>query len=253
MPTPICALPRPHWNGPSSNLGYTEVRAPIAGRVGKIEVTPGNLVPVGPTAPVLTTLVSVNPIYASFEAEEQSMARALASFPAGGDLSSEIGRIPVQLGTLAAPGTPFQGRLQLVDNVVDGRSGTVRLRAVFDNADGALMPGQFAHLRMGQAQAEKLLAIDERAIGTDQDRRFVLVVDDANKATYRTVRLGATVDGLRVVTDGLRPGRAHRGEWPATHSPRRPRRTPDWATRGPCNASPPSRRRKPRVPAGHMP
>ncbi len=199
------------------NLGYTEVRAPIAGRVGRIEVTAGNLVPAGPTAPVLTTLVSVNPIYASFEADEQSLARALASLPGasqpggdatrgGADITDEIAGIPVQMGTLASAGTPFLGKLQLVDNVVDARSGTVRVRAAFDNPDGKLMPGQFARLRLGLAHTEPALAIDERAIGTDQDRRFVMVVGDDNKAAYRQVILGATTDGLRLVTSGLKPG-----------------------------------------------
>ncbi len=189
------------------NLGYTEVRAPIAGRVGRIEVTPGNLVPSGPTAPVLTTLVSVNPVYASFEADEQSLARALATLPGGGsDLVQEISRIPVQMGTLNTEGTPFHGTLQLVDNVVDARSGTVRVRAAFDNPDGKLMPGQFARLRLGQAHTEPALAIDERAIGTDQDRRFVMVVGADNVVAYRQVTLGATADGLRLVTSGLKPG-----------------------------------------------
>ena len=201
------------------NLGYTEVRAPIAGRAGRIEVTAGNLVPAGPTAPVLTTLVSVNPIYASFEADEQSLARALASLPGGGvgqpggdvsrggaDITDELAGIPVQMGTLGDAGTPFLGKLQLVDNVVDARSGTVRVRAAFDNPDGKLMPGQFARLRLGLAHTEPALAIDERAIGTDQDRRFVMVVGDDNKAAYRQVVLGATTDGLRLVTSGLKPG-----------------------------------------------
>ncbi len=192
------------------NLGYTEVRAPIAGRAGRIEVTTGNLVPAGPTAPVLTTLVSVNPIYASFEADEPSLARAVASLPkssdGGGDLVEQIGRIPVQMGTLATTGTPFEGKLQLVDNVVDARSGTVRVRAVFDNPDGRLMPGQFARLRLGLAQTEPALAITENAIGTDQDRRFVMVVGDDNKVAYRQVSLGGTVGGLRLVTSGLKPG-----------------------------------------------
>jgi len=188
------------------NLGYTEVRAPIAGRVGRIEVTPGNLVPAGPTAPVLTTLVSVNPIYASFEADEQSLARALATLPSGGDLVREIGRIPVEMGTLGTDGTPFRGTLQLVDNVVDARSGTVRVRASFDNPDGKLMPGQFARLRLGQARTEPALAVDERAIGTDQDRRFVMVVGADNVVAYRQVTLGTNSGGLRLVTSGLQPG-----------------------------------------------
>jgi membrane fusion protein, multidrug efflux system len=188
------------------NLGYTEVRAPISGRVGKIEVTPGNLVPAGPAAPVLTTLVSINPIYASFEADEHSVARALGGLQAGEDRSLQLARIPVRMGTLTTPGTPFEGRLQLVDNVVDGRSGTIRVRAVFANEDGQLMPGQFARLQLGQARPEPVMAIDERAIGTDQDRRFVLVVGADNKAVYREVQLGGASDGLRVVTGGLRPG-----------------------------------------------
>ncbi len=189
------------------NLGYTEVRAPIAGRVGRIEVTAGNLVPAGPTAPVLTTLVSVSPIYASFEADEQSLSHALATLPGGsGDLVQEIGRIPVEMGTLDTEGTPFHGTLQLVDNVVDARSGTVRVRAAFDNPDGKLRPGQFARLRLGQARTEPALAIDERAIGTDQDRRFVMVVGADNVVAYRQVTLGATADGLRLVTSGLKPG-----------------------------------------------
>lgn len=188
------------------NLGYTEVRAPIAGRVGRIEVTAGNLVPAGPSAPVLTTLVSVDPIYASFEADEQSLARALASLPAGGELVADIGRIPVRMGTLGTAGTPHEGKLQLVDNVVDSRSGTVRLRAAFANPDGKLMPGQFARLSLGLAHTEPAIAIDERAIGTDQDRRFVMVVGADNTVLYRQVALGGTAEGLRLVTSGLKPG-----------------------------------------------
>ena len=189
------------------NLGYTAVRAPIAGRVGRIEVTPGNLVPAGPTAPVLTTLVSVNPIYASFEADEQSLTRALASLGGGsGDPVEQFARIPVQMGTLDTPGTPFRGHLQLVDNVVDARSGTVRVRAVFDNPDGQLLPGQFARLRLGLAHTEPAIAIAESAIGADQDRRFVMVVGEGDKVAYRRVSLGGTADGLRLVLSGLKPG-----------------------------------------------
>ena len=189
------------------NLGYTEVRAPIAGRAGRIEVTPGNLVPAGPTAPVLTTLVSVNPIYASFEADEQSLARALATLPSGGDLVQKNRAASRSRWARWAPtATPFRGTLQLVDNVVDARSGTIRVRAAFDNPDGKLMPGQFARLRLGQAHTEPALAIDERAIGTDQDRRFVMVVGADNVVAYRQVTLGATSDGLRLVTSGLQAG-----------------------------------------------
>jgi multidrug efflux system membrane fusion protein len=188
------------------NLDWTQVRAPISGRVGRIEVTAGNLVPAGSAAPVLTTLVSVSPIYASFEADEDSVARALATLPGdGGDISAEIGRIPVQMGTLASDGTPFTGKLQLVDNVVDAHNGTVRVRAVFDNTDGTLMPGQFAKLRMGGVGRDQALLINERAVGTDQNKKFVMVVGNDNKAAYREVTLGAHVNGLRIVTSGLQP------------------------------------------------
>lgn len=186
------------------SLGYTEVRAPVAGRVGRLEITVGNLVAAGPGAPVLTTLVSVNPIYASFDADEQIVAKALGELPSGASAREQLGRIPVQMGTAATADTPYTGRLQLVDNQVDAKSGTVRVRAVFDNADGRLMPGQFARLRMGQAKNAPALLVSERAVGTDQNKKFVMVVGADNKAAYREVTLGANVDGLRIVTSGLK-------------------------------------------------
>ena len=188
------------------NLGYTQVRAPVAGRIGRLEITTGNLVAAGPGAPVLTTLVSVSPIYASFDADEQVVVKALGSLPGGSSARAALERIPVQMGTAGAPETPYQGRLQLIDNQVDAKSGTVRLRAAFDNKDGALMPGQFARIRMGQPQATRALLVNERAVGTDQNKKFVLVVDEADKAVYREVTLGASVNGLRMVTAGLKPG-----------------------------------------------
>jgi multidrug efflux system membrane fusion protein len=185
------------------NLGYTQVRAPIAGRIGKFEVTAGNLVAAGPGAPVLATLVSVNPIYASFDADEQVIVRALQDIPGADGDRSLIDRIPVRMGTVATEGTPHEGRLQLIDNKVDTRSGTVRVRATFDNARGALIPGQFARIRLGKAKATESVLVSERAVATDQDKKFVLVVGDDNKVVYREVTLGAAVDGLRIVTRGL--------------------------------------------------
>ena len=187
------------------SLGYTQVRAPVSGRVGKLEITTGNLVAAGPGAPVLTTLVSVSPIYASFDADEHVVARALRDLPAGASARAQIEKIPVQMGTSADTATPIAGHLQLVDNQVDARSGTVRVRAVFDNADGTLMPGQFAHLRMGQVKADPALLINERAVGTDQNKKFVMVVGADDKVAWREVSLGANVDGLRIVTAGLKP------------------------------------------------
>lgn len=182
------------------SLSYTQVRAPVSGRVGRLEITVGNQVAAGPAAPLLTTLMSVSPIYASFDADEQVIARVSAK---AGE-RQHLERIPVQMGTMGQEGTPLEGRLQLIDNQVNAKSGTVRVRAVFDNKDGSLMPGQFARLRMGQASKQQALLINERAVGTDQSKRFVMVVGADNKAEYREVKLGAPVDGLRIVTEGLK-------------------------------------------------
>lgn len=179
------------------NLSYTQVRAPVSGRVGKLEITVGNQVAAGPGAPLLTSLVSVSPIYASFDADEQVIAKALAE-------RAKLERIPVQMGTVAMDGTPLEGKLQLIDNQVNAKSGTVRVRAVFDNKDGSLMPGQFARVRMGAANKTQALLVNERAVGTDQSKRFVMVVDKDSKAEYREVQLGAPVNGLRIVSAGLK-------------------------------------------------
>jgi len=183
------------------NLGYTQVRAPVSGRVGKLEVTVGNLVAAGPDAPVLTTLVSVDPIYASFDADEQIVTRALKALP--GRAHTQLASIPVEISTADDSGTPLRGRLQLVDNQVNAKSGTVRVRAIFANKGGALTPGQFVTVRMGRAKAESVLLVNERAIGTDQNKKFVMVVGGDNKAAYREISLGSTAEGLRIVTSGL--------------------------------------------------
>lgn len=187
------------------NLFYTEVRAPISGRVGRIEVTTGNLVNEGSSAPILTTLVSVNPIYVSFDADENAVQRALNTLPAGGDRRVNVSSIPVEMRS-GPDSSAVQGKVQLIDNMVNSSSGTVRVRAVFDNADDRLMPGQFARIRLGQAKPTPALVVPERAIGVDQDKKYVLVVDQSQKASYREIRLGASVDGLRIVTSGLAAG-----------------------------------------------
>jgi multidrug efflux system membrane fusion protein len=185
------------------SLGYTQVRAPISGRIGKVEVTVGNLVAAGPGAPVLTTLVSVSPIYASFDTDEQVVVRALKDMQSA-RAGHVVSAVPVQMGTAGSSDTPYIGKLQLIDNQVDARSGTIRVRAAFDNQDGSLIPGQFARIRMGQSHSTSALLVNERAVGTDQNKKYVLVASPDNKAEYREVTLGATVDGLRVVTAGLK-------------------------------------------------
>lgn len=183
------------------NLDYTQIRAPISGRIGRLDVTVGNLIAAG--GQVLTSLLSVDPIYAAFNADERSLLDALASLPDG---SRALEQIPVKLTTATAEQASFSGRLHFVDNGIDGASGTVRVRAKLDNPDGKLMPGQFVRVQLGQAKAEPRLVINERAVGTDQNKKFVFVVGDDGKAAWREVSLGAAHDGLRVVTAGLKAG-----------------------------------------------
>jgi membrane fusion protein, multidrug efflux system len=187
------------------NLGYTEIRAPISGRVGRIEVTVGNLVAAGSSSAALTTIVSVNPIYASFDASEDFVSRVLAELPAKDGLA-DIGQVPVEISTLDGTAKPITGKLQLIDNEVNAASGTIRVRATFDNPEGRLIPGQFVRVNMGQPKAENHLLVSEKAIGTDQDRKFVFVVDDKNAVAYRQVSLGSSVDGMRIVEKGLAAG-----------------------------------------------
>ena len=187
-------------------LSYTNVRAPVAGRVGKVEITAGNLVAGGSASPALTTLLSVDPIYAGFNASEEMVTAALAALPASGGALPPIEQIPVEVGTLADEGTPIHGKLQLIGNEVDAASGTISVRAVFDNPGGRLIPGQFVRIRMGEPRAESKILVSEKAVGTDQDKKFVFVVDKDNKVAYRPVVLGSLSAGERVVESGLSAG-----------------------------------------------
>jgi multidrug efflux system membrane fusion protein len=185
------------------NLDYTQIRAPISGRIGRLGITIGNLVAAGASAPLLTTLVSVDPLYAAFDADERSVLDALASLPGS---ERALDRIPVRLSTATSEAASFTGKLHFVDNGVDAASGTIRVRALLDNPDGKLLPGQFVRVQMGQARAEQGLVINERAVGTDQNKKFVFVVGDDNKTAWREVTLGGASDGLRIVTSGLTAG-----------------------------------------------
>lgn len=187
------------------NLDYTQVRAPVSGRVGRIEITVGNLVAAGPGAPVLTRLVSVSPIYARFDADEAAIAQVLRSRQSADGVAG-LKDIPVQMSTLTTGDRALTGHLQLVDNRVDPASGTVQMRAVFDNPDGLLLPGQFARVKLGSEQPAQAVLISERAVGTDQDKKFVLVVDAEDRTRYREVHLGNAVEGERIVLSGLSAG-----------------------------------------------
>jgi len=179
------------------NLEYTAIKAPIDGRLSRAEVTVGNLVSAN-SGPALTTLVSSRRIYAAFDVDEQTFLKSVN--PASG------ARLPVHLGLADQDGHPVEGRIHSVDNRLDTSSGTIRVRAIFDNPGGQLIPGLYARIRLGSGTPREAVLIDDRAVGTDQDKRFVLVVDGDNKTAYREVHLGNQQDGLRIVENGLKPG-----------------------------------------------
>ncbi|CAM2151532.1 membrane fusion protein, multidrug efflux system [Pararobbsia alpina] len=181
------------------NLGYTKVVAPVAGRVSRAEMTVGNIVSAGANSAIMTTLVSVSPIYASFNVDEQTYLQYLSQ-------SAKGGSVPVHLGLANEDGYSRNGVVDSVDNQLDTTSGTIRVRARFDNKDGALLPGLFARVEVGGGSPHPAVMIDDRAVGTDQDKKYVMVVDSTDKAQYREVQLGPLHDGLRVIASGLKPG-----------------------------------------------
>jgi membrane fusion protein, multidrug efflux system len=185
------------------NLEYTAIRAPVAGRISRAEITVGNLVGAGPNAPVLTTLVSVSPVYVNFEIDEQAYIRYAARGASG---STGVDQIAVAVGLASEESYPHRGYVKSIDNQLDTSSGTVRVRAVLDNSSGVLTPGLFARVRMGGAPDQPRLLIDDRAVGTDQDKKFVMVLAEGNKVKYRPVTLGPVIDGLRIVRAGLHKG-----------------------------------------------
>ncbi|HNB80246.1 MAG TPA: efflux RND transporter periplasmic adaptor subunit [Rhodocyclaceae bacterium] len=189
------------------DLEYASIRAPISGRISKEEVTVGNLIQGdGPSPTLLTSLVSVDPIYAEFEGDEQIYLKYMQMARSGERPSSRSARNPVLLGLANEQGFPRRGYMVFLDNRIDPKSGTIRARAEFDNKDGALTPGLFARVRLLGGDSYKAVMTPERAIGTDQSKRFVLVVGADGIAQFREVKLGALVDGMRVVRDGLKPG-----------------------------------------------
>jgi multidrug efflux system membrane fusion protein len=185
------------------SLQYASVTAPVSGRVSRAEITVGNLVGVGLNTPALTTLVSVSPVYVNFEIDEQTYQRYAALGAAG---NANVERIPVSIGLSNEDGYPHAARLQAFDNRVDTQSGTIRVRAVVNNSDNLLTPGMYARVRIGGNGKRPALLIDDKAVGTDQNKKFVMVVGADNKASYRPVTLGPVVDGLRVVRGGLEEG-----------------------------------------------
>jgi multidrug efflux system membrane fusion protein len=178
------------------NVAYTRVVSPIDGRVSKAEITLGNLVD---ASSVLTSVVSVDRIYASFDGDEDTYLRVRSQAHSGQPVT-------VKVGLANEEGFPHEGKLEFVDNQLDTRAGSVRMRAVFANKDDVMAPGLFARVQIGGGSDKPALLISDRAVGTDQNHKFVFVVGKDGKAEYREVKLGPVVDGLRVVKAGLKPG-----------------------------------------------
>jgi multidrug efflux system membrane fusion protein len=178
------------------SLSHTQIVAPVSGRVSRAELTVGNFVAAGASAPSLTTLVSLSPIYASFDVDEQTYLRSLRK--------SAGANVPVALGLADEDGYSRQGTVVSVDNQLNAQSGTIRVRAKFDNADNSLLPGLFARVKVGGDKPHPAVMVSDAAIGTDQAKKFVLVVDQESHVQYREVVPGNLHDGLRVITSGLK-------------------------------------------------
>jgi multidrug efflux system membrane fusion protein len=189
------------------NLDYAQVRSPIDGHVSRALITPGNLVS---SSDLLTTVVSDNPIYAYFDTDEATYLKfaqldSAQRLKAGDRTSGRVEASPVFMGLVGEEGYPHQGALDFVDNKVDARSSTIHVRAVFDNKDGRFTPGLFARIKLVSNDSYEAVLIDERAVGNDLGKKYVLVLKPDDTLEYRSVTLGTRIDGLRVVEDGLRP------------------------------------------------
>jgi membrane fusion protein, multidrug efflux system len=181
------------------NQEFTEVRSPIAGRVSRALIRPGNLVS---SASLLTSVVSEGPLLAYFDADERTYLRLVAARAAAGNADPTR----VYMAVADESGYPHAGHLDFVDNAVDPRTGLITLRALFENGDNTLTPGLFARLELVLPKSEEAVLIEDRAVGTDLGKKFVLVLRADETLEYREVALGSNLGGLRLVKQGLRPG-----------------------------------------------
>lgn len=189
------------------DLDYTEVCAPIDGRVSRELVTVGNYVSgMAGNATLLTTLVSVDPIYVHADMDENSLLKFNKLIAAKRMASDGNGQIPVELQLADEDGFPHRGHIESFDNRLDPQTGSIVLRAVFSNSQGRIVPGLFARIRLPSSDQYAALLIEERAIGTDQAQKFVLTLTETNTVAYRPVQLGPLVHGKRIVRAGLDAG-----------------------------------------------
>lgn len=187
-------------NAAQVNLGYTKVVAPIAGKISRAEITEGNVVD-AMSAPLLASIVDLSPMYASFEVDETTFLKTIQGVSA-----ERLKTIPVEVGIGNGATAYVKAAIHSFDNQITPGSGTIRVRAILENADETLVPGIYAKVRMGTVDPIAAVLIHPTAVGTDQDKKFVMVVDAQSKAQYRPVVLGQMVDGLQAVKDGLKPG-----------------------------------------------
>ncbi|MCU1751233.1 efflux RND transporter periplasmic adaptor subunit [Pseudomonas sp. 6D_7.1_Bac1] len=182
------------------DLAHTRIIAPVSGRMSRALVTTGNIVSAGENAAPLSTLVSLSPIYAAFDVDEQTFLRYLNHGSAKGN------EVPVMLGLSNETDYSREGKLASMDNQLDVQSATLRVRASFDNTDGLLRPGMLARIKLGGGPPRQAVLIDDSAIGTDQDKKFVLVVTANDQVEYRRISPGNLVGDLRIIDSGLQAG-----------------------------------------------
>ena len=186
------------------DFDYTEVKAPISGRVSRAEVTAGNYVTAGQT--ILTSVVSLDPIYVYFDSDEQTFLKYHALAREGDGPNSRGQPAPVFVGLANETDYPHEGAMNFVDNALNPDTGTIRARAVLANPDGLFTPGMLARVKLAGSAKYVATLIDDSAVATDQDRKYVMVVNAQNVVEYRAVELGGIYDDRRVVRNGLQPG-----------------------------------------------
>jgi RND family efflux transporter MFP subunit len=190
------------------DLEYTKVIAPVSGRVSRYVVTVGNLIRSGDQngGTLLTTIVSVDPMYVYFDVDEHTVLRVRQLVREGKSDSPRDGGYPVSLGLANEDGHPHRGAIDFVDNQVNPKTGTIRLRGAFPNTDEHLLPGLFARIRSPIGRPHNAVLVSDRAVDTDQGQKVLAVVNDKNEVVSRPVRLGQMHDGLRALEEGIKPG-----------------------------------------------
>ncbi len=182
------------------DVEFSHITAPVSGKVSRAELTEGNLVSIGSNAPVLTTIVAHDTLYADFDVDEQTYVRMMRRQHVG------VKNMPVKLHLAQDDSVLYDGVIDSFDNRLDPRTGTIRARAIIYNTDGALIAGMFATVSLGAATEESMLLVEDKAVSTDQDKKYVYVIGDDNKVAYREIRLGRSIDAMREVISGLNDG-----------------------------------------------